>query len=106
MKRRIVELLYVWLVLHPVPDGKGVEEVMSRIGGAIHMPSEQTFKVGDRVTWNSHGGRAEGKVIRVATSDGNIEASDYKASKDDPRYIVETDEGKRAAHKAEALKRA
>ncbi len=68
--------------------------------------ADQELKVGDRVTWNSHGGKAEGKIIRVATSDGNIEDFDYKASKDDPRYIVETDEGKRAAHKAEALHKA
>lgn len=68
--------------------------------------AEQTFKVGDRVTWNSHGGQAEGRVVKVATSDGSIEDFDYKASQDDPRYIVETDAGKRAAHKAEALKHA
>lgn len=66
--------------------------------------AEQTFKVGDRVAWNSHGGQAEGHVVKVATSDGSIEDFDYKASQDDPRYIVETDQGKRAAHKAEALK--
>lgn len=68
--------------------------------------AEQSFKVGDRVVWNSHGGHAEGRVVKVATSDGSIEDFDYKASKDDPRYIVETDEGKRAAHKAEALRAA
>ena len=65
--------------------------------------AEKTFKVGDRVTWSSHGGQAEGRVVKVATSDGSIEDFDYKASQDDPRYIVETDEGKRAAHKADAL---
>lgn len=68
--------------------------------------AEHTFKVGDRVSWNSHGGTAEGKIVKVATEDGSIEDFDYKASKDDPRYIVETDEGKRAAHKANALKKA
>lgn len=65
-----------------------------------------TFKVGDRVSWNSHGGTAEGKIVKVATEDGSIEDFDYKASQDDPRYIVETGEGKRAAHKANALKKA
>lgn len=65
-----------------------------------------TFKVGDKVTWNSHGGQAEGKIVKIATSDGSIDDFDYKASHDDPRYIVETDEGKRAAHKADALKAA
>jgi hypothetical protein len=65
--------------------------------------AEHTFKVGDKVRWSSHGGHAEGKVVRVATADGTIEDFDYKASEDDPRYIVETEEGKRAAHKADAL---
>ena len=67
--------------------------------------AEHAFKVGDRVEWNSHGATAQGKVVRVATEDGNIEDFDYKASQDDQRYIVETDEGKRAAHKAEALRK-
>lgn len=64
------------------------------------------FKVGDRVTWNSHGGQAEGKIVRIAREDGAINDFDYKASPDDPRYIVETGEGKHAAHKAEALHKA
>ena len=63
------------------------------------------FKVGDKVTWKSHGGEAHGKVVKVAMANGSIEDFDYKASKDDPRYIVETDDGKKAAHKAEALKK-
>ncbi len=64
------------------------------------------FKKGDKVRWNSHGGEAEGKVVKVAHEDGEIEGFHYKASKDDPRYIVETDDGKRAAHTADALKKA
>ena len=68
--------------------------------------SEQKFKVGDRVTWSSSGGKSEGKIIKVARADGKIEDFEYKASKDDTRYIVETDEGKKAAHKAEGLKNA
>ncbi len=67
--------------------------------------SEQEFKVGDTVTWSSSGGKSEGKIVKVANADGKIEDFEYKASKDDPRYIVETDEGKKAAHKAESLKK-
>ena len=66
--------------------------------------SKQAFKVGDKVEWSSSGGRSEGKVIKIAHTDGKIEDFEYKASKDDPRYIVETNEGKKAAHKAEGLK--
>ena len=68
--------------------------------------AERKFKVGDRVRWDSSGGQAEGKVVRVAHTRGSIKGFDYKASSDDPRYIVETDEGKHAAHKAEELRRA
>jgi len=66
--------------------------------------TERKFKVGDRVKWDSSGGRSEGKIVRVAHRSGNIKGFKYKASVDDPRYIVETDEGKHAAHKAEELR--
>ncbi len=68
--------------------------------------AERKFKVGGRVKWDSSGGQAEGKVVRVARASGSIKGFDYKASSDDPRYIVETDEGKHAAHKAGELRRA
>lgn len=63
------------------------------------------LKKGDRVRWNSHGGEVGGEIVQVAHEDGHIEGFHYKASKDDPRYIVETEGGKRAAHTADALKK-
>jgi hypothetical protein len=68
--------------------------------------SEAAFKKGDRVTWDSSGGKAEGKVVKKATTDGKIKDFEYKASKDEPKYIVETEEGKQAAHKPEELRKA
>ncbi len=68
--------------------------------------AEHAHKVGDRVAWQSHGGEAHGTVVRVVTDDGSIGDFDYKASRDEPRIIVETAEGKRAAHRAEALTKA
>ena len=68
--------------------------------------AERRFKVGDRVKWNSSGGQAEGKIVRLARASGSIKGFKYRASSDDPRYIVETDEGKHAAHKAEGLRKA
>lgn len=68
--------------------------------------AERKLKVGDRVKWDSSGGQAEGKIVRVARASGSIKGFKYKASSDDPRYIVETDEGKHAAHKAGELHRA
>jgi uncharacterized protein YijF (DUF1287 family) len=63
------------------------------------------FKAGDRVSWKSHGGTAHGKVVRKQTSETTIKGHKVAATKDDPQYIVETDDGARAAHKPGALTR-
>ena len=62
-------------------------------------------KPGDRVAWRSHGGEAHGHVVRMQSSPTHIKGHKVDASKDHPQFIVETDEGKRAAHKAEALRK-
>ena len=61
------------------------------------------LKPGDKVKWNSHGGEAHGKVVRKQTSETQIKGHQVAASKDNPQFIVETGEGKRAAHKPGAL---
>ena len=60
---------------------------------------------GDKVSWKSHGGTAEGKVLRKQTEPMTIKGHKVLASKENPEFLVETDEGKRAAHTAEALKK-
>lgn len=60
-------------------------------------------KAGDHVSWKSHGGTAKGKVVKKITAPTRIKGHHVAASPDNPEYIVETDEGKRAAHKADAL---
>ena len=64
------------------------------------------LKSGDRVTWKSHGGKAEGKVLKKVTSRMKIKGHEVAASKDNPEFLVETEEGKQAAHKPEALTKA
>jgi hypothetical protein len=61
------------------------------------------LKAGDRVSWKSHGGEAHGHIVREQTTPTQIKGHKVAASKDNPQFIVETDEGKRAAHKPEAL---
>ncbi len=61
------------------------------------------LKSGDKVSWKSHGGIAHGKVVKKQTSPTDIKGHHVAASKDNPQLIVETHEGKRAAHKAGAL---
>ena len=63
----------------------------------------EKLKAGDKVSWKSHGGEAHGKVVRKQTSPTRIKGHKVPASPENPEYIVETDKGKRAAHKASAL---
>ncbi len=60
---------------------------------------------GDAVTWQSHGGTAKGKVVKKQTSRTTIKGHEVAASKDNPEFIVETEDGKRAAHKPGALRK-
>ena len=64
------------------------------------------YKKGDAVTWKSHGGTAHGTVVKTQTTDTKIKGHQVRASSDDPKYIVESDNGGKAAHKAEALTKA
>ncbi len=63
----------------------------------------EALSKGDRVRWKSHGGEARGRVIKKQTEPTRIKGHNVAASKDEPQFIVETDEGKRAAHKPTAL---
>jgi hypothetical protein len=65
----------------------------------------KNLKAGDKVSWKSHGGEAHGKVVKKQISETMIKGHKVAASKDNPQFIVETEEGKRAAHKEGALSR-
>lgn len=69
------------------------------------MAKDEQLQAGDRVEWSSHGGTAEGVVVRRITEATEIGGHEAKPSEDDPQYIVETDDGTRAAHKPSALKK-
>ncbi|MFC5731632.1 MULTISPECIES: DUF2945 domain-containing protein [Nocardioides] len=67
----------------------------------------QEFTKGDRVTWKSHGGTAEGEVVRKITEDAELAGRQVRASKDEPQYLVRSDKsGGEAVHKPSALSRA
>ena len=62
------------------------------------------FKKGDKVTWQSHGGTAEGVVEKKITSDSEAAGRRVRASKDEPQYLVKSDKsGGEAVHKPDAL---
>jgi hypothetical protein len=65
------------------------------------MPED--FKTGDKVKWKSHGGDAHGIVEKKQTSRTTIKGHTVAASPENPQFIVKTTEGKKAAHKADAL---
>lgn len=67
------------------------------------MADPEHLHAGARVRWSSHGGHAEGKVVRKLTEPMEIKGHHVAASRDDPEWLVETDDGKQAAHKADAL---
>lgn len=64
----------------------------------------QEFRKGDRVTWKSHGGDAEGEVLRKITKDTKLAGRKVRARKDDPQYLVRGDNsGGEAVHKPSML---
>jgi hypothetical protein len=71
--------------------------------------AKQELKQGDKVTCETPQGKTRGKVVKKLTSDTTVanegqKGTEVKASKDDPRYLVESDKtGKRAVHKPGAL---
>jgi hypothetical protein len=68
--------------------------------------SGDDFKKGDAVTWKSHGGEANGTVEKKITSETEAGGRKVKASKDEPQYLVKSDNGGEAVHKPSALKKA
>ena len=66
--------------------------------------AQDEFTKGDHVTWKSHGGEAEGEVVKKITSDTKEAGRQVRASKDDPQYLVRSDKsGGEAVHKPSAL---
>jgi Hypervirulence associated proteins TUDOR domain len=64
------------------------------------------FRKGDRVTWNSHGGTAEGEVVAKITEDTEAAGRTVRASTEDPQYLVRSDKsGGEAVHRPSALRK-
>ena len=66
----------------------------------------KNLKQGDKVGWNSSGGHSTGKIVKKLTSPMTIKGHKVAASADNPEFLVETEQGKRAAHKPDALTKA
>ena len=71
----------------------------------------EKIKKGDKVEWKTPQGKTTGTVKEKVTGEKRVgnkgqKGTRVKGSKDDPRYVVESDKsGKQAAHKAGSLKK-
>jgi hypothetical protein len=65
-----------------------------------------SFRKGDKVEWDSHGGTAVGVVERKITSRTEAGGRTVDASEDEPQYLVRSEKsGGTAVHKPSALRK-
>jgi hypothetical protein len=63
-----------------------------------------TFKIGDRVRWNSEAGRVTGVIRKKITSSVKFKGYTVRASAAEPQYLIESEKTDHlAVHKATAL---
>jgi hypothetical protein len=68
--------------------------------------TDRQFRKGDKVTWKSHGGEAEGTVEEKITEETEAGGRSVRASKQTPQYLVRSAKsGGTAVHKPSALRR-
>jgi hypothetical protein len=82
----------------------GLESTLGNRHARRHVVSQEQFKQGDEVEWNTPQGKTRGTVKKKLTSRTKVGGQTVAASEDDPRYLVESEKsGKEAAHKPDAL---
>ena len=66
----------------------------------------KTFKQGEHVSWDASQGTIQGTVEKKLTATTKIKGHTAKATKEDPQYLVKSDNtGAKAAYKPEELKK-
>jgi len=64
-----------------------------------------SFKVGDRVIWNSEVGNVSGTIIKVHLKDIDYKGYTHHATPDQPQYEIKSDKSDHVAmHKSSALR--
>ena len=64
------------------------------------------FKVGNHVEWNSEAGHVRGTIKKKVTSAIKFKTFTVRASKEEPQYLIKSDETDHLAmHKGAALKK-
>jgi Hypervirulence associated proteins TUDOR domain len=70
------------------------------------MARRAAFKIGDHVSWNSEAGRVSGIIRKKITAPINFKGYTVHASREEPRYLIESDKTDHLAmHKASALRK-
>ena len=68
--------------------------------------TQQKFKVGDHVRWNSEAGHVTGRITKVHIQDTDYKGHTRRASPDEPQYEIKSDKTDHVAmHKGSALSR-
>ena len=63
-----------------------------------------TFKIGDKVSWNSEAGKVTGTIIKIYTNDFDYKGYTHHASEEEPQYEIKSSKTDHiAAHKGSAL---
>jgi hypothetical protein len=74
--------------------------------GGIGSNDVKSFKIHDRVSWNSEAGRVSGTIIRVHTRHFKVKGYTHHASPDDPQYEIRSSKTDHIAyHRGAALTR-
>ncbi|MWV51213.1 HVA1 family protein [Rathayibacter sp. VKM Ac-2803] len=64
------------------------------------------MKKGDKISWNTSQGETHGKLVEKRTKEFQFEGQTFKASDDEPYWIVQSDKtDAKAAHKESSLKK-
>jgi hypothetical protein len=67
---------------------------------------KQTFKVGEKVSWNSEAGRVSGTIVKVHKKDFSYKGYTHHATEEEPQYEIKSSKTDHiAAHKGSALTR-
>lgn len=65
-----------------------------------------TFNKGDQVSWKTSQGMTHGRVVEKRVKEFQFDGRKFKASEEEPYYIVESEKtGAKAAHKEGTLHR-
>ena len=68
------------------------------------LESAKSFKVGDKVSWNSEAGHVSGTIVKKHTKDFMVNGYKHHYTPDNPQYEIKSNKTDHIAyHKAAAL---